>query len=88
MCEVVELSDDEDFPKFYSSQASSTVGECSQSSQTTLTSTNGGLDSAQDDELPPADPKKVVQIMFLQFCKQSYRQREKPRGKRRKKEKP
>ena len=59
MCEVVEISDEEDdCPLFYASQASSSVEEYSQSSRTALTSTNSGLNTAP--EICSVDRKKVV----------------------------
>lgn len=58
MCEVVEISDDDDDEcvQLYPSQPSSNIKECSQSSHTTISSS---LNSVAED-LYPADRKKVV----------------------------
>lgn len=60
MCEVVEISDDEDFPECCASQTS-TVEECSQSCRTALASTSSDVNSVPE-ELCPADRKKVAQV--------------------------
>ena len=59
MCEVVEISDDDECLQFYASQASNSVEECSQSSHNALVSTSSDLNSAPE-EICPVDRKKVV----------------------------
>ena len=69
MCEVVEISDDEEeenVPVCISNSPSS-VDECSQSSCISLTATSSSLDSAPLD-VCPADRKKVVLLIFEYSC--------------------
>ena len=59
MCEVVEISDDDECLQFCASQVSSSIEECSQSSHNVLISTCSDLNSAPE-EICPVDRKKVV----------------------------
>ena len=61
MCEIVEISDDDEQCQFHSHTPSPDIEECSKSSRTALMTTSCGLNSALEDvHLMPADRKKVV----------------------------